>query len=85
LFKERPGPYGFLEKFVVVMSLLIWVIFPLFWLYTSVGLLVIYAVSFAVLLATIRRYECGRCIHFDCPVNRVEEDVRTQFMQDNKV
>jgi hypothetical protein len=50
-----------------------------------VGLLVIYAVSFAVLLATIRRYECGRCIHFDCPVNRVEEDVRTQFMQDNKV
>jgi hypothetical protein len=84
LFKERPGPYGFLEKFVVVMSLLIWVIFPLFWLYTSVGLLVIYAVSFAVLLATIRRYECGRCIHFDCPVNRVEEDVRTQFMQDNK-
>ncbi|MGD8916410.1 MAG: hypothetical protein PVH35_07415 [Syntrophobacterales bacterium] len=80
-FKERPGPYGFLEKLVVMISVLIWVVFPLYWLYKSVGLLVIYGVSLAVLAATIRRYECGRCIHFDCPVNSVEEDVRTSYLR----
>lgn len=79
-YKERPGPYSLLEKLVVMMSLLIWVAFPLYWLYKSVGLLVIYGVSLAVLLATIKRYECGKCIHFDCPVNSVEEEVRTSYL-----
>jgi hypothetical protein len=29
-----------------------------------------------VLVATIRRNECSRCIYFDCPVNCVPEDTK---------
>jgi len=82
-FKERPGPYSFLERLVVFISLFIWLVFPIYWLYRSVGLLVIYGVSLAVLVATMRKYECGRCIHFDCPVNCVPEDARSNYMHTN--
>jgi hypothetical protein len=80
-FKARPGPYSFTERFIVLMSLLIWMLFPVYWLYKSIGLLVIYGVSLTALVATLRRYECGRCIHFDCPSNKVPEDVRVHCVQ----
>ena len=73
----------YFEFLVVFISLLIWLVFPIYWLYRSVGLLVIYGVSLAVLVATMRKYECGRCIHFDCPVNCVPEDARSNYMRTN--
>ena len=80
-FKARAGPYSFTERLIVSISLLIWVLFPVYWLYKSIGLLVIYGVSLTTLLATLRRYECGRCIHFDCPSNKVPEDIRAHYVQ----
>lgn len=80
-FEPKPGPYDLLEKAVVAAVLLIWVAFPLYWLYLDRGLLAIYIVSLIVLIATIRRYECGRCIHFHCPTNTVPEDVRKRFLE----
>jgi hypothetical protein len=80
-FEPKPGPYDILEKAVVAVALLTWVAFPLYWLYPEKGLLVVYAVSLIVLAATIRRYECSRCIHFHCPTNRVPEEVRNRFLE----
>jgi hypothetical protein len=80
-FKERPGPYSLAERLILFSSLLVWVLFPVYWLHASIGLLVIYSVSLTALLATLRRYECGRCIHFDCPANNVAEDVRARYVQ----
>jgi hypothetical protein len=82
-FEPKPGPYDFAEKAIVAVALLIWVVFPFFWLYLHIGLLLIYVVSLSVFVATIRRYECARCIHFDCPTNIVPEDVRKQFLEAN--
>jgi hypothetical protein len=82
-FEPKPGPYDLIEKAIVAIVLLIWVVFPLYWLYLNRGLLVIYIVSLTILFATIRRYECGRCIHFHCPTNSVPEDVRKRFLEAN--
>ena len=79
-FKPQPGPYSYLELTVTLSSIILWVAFPLFWLYLHPGLLVVYVVSIVVLIATIRRNECGRCIHFDCPGNTVTQDVKAHHL-----
>lgn len=80
-FKPRPGPYSMPELFVTAVCLLVWVVFPLYWLYLYPGFLAIYVVSLAVLISTLGRYECGRCIHFDCPGNKVPEDVKRRYLE----
>jgi hypothetical protein len=52
------------------------ILIPLYWLIIQPGLLAIYVLAVAVLLATIRRNECSRCIYFDSPVNCVPEDTK---------
>ncbi|MDY6953390.1 MAG: hypothetical protein SWE60_17915, partial [Thermodesulfobacteriota bacterium] len=44
-FKPQPGPYSYLELTVTLSSVLLWVAFPLFWLYLHPGLLAAYLVS----------------------------------------
>jgi hypothetical protein len=80
-FKAQPGPYSSLELMATAASVLVWVAFPLFWLYLHPGLLAAYVASIVVLVSTMRRYECGRCIHFDCPGNTVAEDVKARHLQ----
>ena len=80
-FQPKPGPYGFLELAVVALAMLVWVAFPVYWLYFHRGLLAIYIVSVVVFVATMKRYECVRCIHFDCPANSVSEEIRRQFSE----
>jgi len=80
-FEAMPGPYSFLEQIFTVGSLLFWVVLPLFWLCFQGGLLAIYVVSLAVLIATLRRYECGRCVHFCCPGNKVPEHMKRCHLQ----
>jgi hypothetical protein len=60
------------------MAPFVMIVLPLYWLIFQLDLLVIYLLSLGVLFSTIRRNECGRCIHFHCPVNCVPEDQRHQ-------
>jgi len=76
-FKPRPGPLNLFEKGVSLIAPVILIIFPLFWMRLYLDLLVIYILSIAVFIITIRRNECIRCIHFECPVNCVHEDSKT--------
>lgn len=82
-FQPKQGPYEPQEKAIVALALLVWVVFPFFWLHLHIGLLAIYVISLTVLVATMKRYECGRCIHFECPANSVPEDARTRFLEEN--
>lgn len=75
-FRRRPGPLAALDKSVAVLAPAVIVIFPLPWMIQQPGLLLIYGLSLLIFSATIRRHECKRCIYFDCPVNRVPEDMR---------
>jgi hypothetical protein len=76
-FHPRPGPLGFLDKGIAFIASAIMIIFPLYWLFQQPGLLVIFLLSLIVFLVTIRRNECNRCIYFDCPVNKVAEDLKS--------
>jgi len=75
-FQRRPGSLGFLDKGITFIASLAVIIFPLYWLFQQPGLLVIFILSLIVFLVTIRRNECSRCIYFDCPVNKVAEDLK---------
>ncbi|MBW1797454.1 MAG: hypothetical protein JRJ21_03395 [Deltaproteobacteria bacterium] len=82
-FESKPGPLSLFEKTVSFAAPIIMILIPLYWLILQPGLLAIYVLSLAVLVATIRRNECSRCIYFHCPVNCVPEDIKDQA-QSNK-
>jgi hypothetical protein len=44
------------------------------------GLLVIYLLSMGVLGLTLRRYECKRCVYFQCPSNCVPEGLKNNII-----
>ena len=79
MFKPRPGPLRPFEKAISIISPVIWVLFPLYWLALEPSFLVIYLLSLLVLVLTIRRNECGRCIYFHCPMNCVPKNIRRRF------
>jgi len=56
----------FFKEFVIVLL-------PLYYLLLQPGFLVIYFLSVMVLCTTLRRYECKRCVYFQCPVNCAEK------------
>ncbi len=81
-FRARPGPLSFFEKTVPFIAGIIWVFFPLYWLLLEPDLFILYWLSLIVLFLTIWRHECTRCIYFNCPMNRVPEDVQRQFQSE---
>ena len=77
-FPARPGPLNRLEKTASIAAPVVLLLMPLLWLVKQPGFLAIYVLSTASLLAGIRRHECGRCIFFDCPSNRVPAEQRNE-------
>ncbi len=69
-FTPRPGPLSFFDKSMVFLGFFVAIVFPVYWLLSSPLLLLIYAISWAVVMIFLNRYECVRCIHRDCPMNR---------------
>jgi hypothetical protein len=76
-FKPHPGPLSFLDKTLACISPAAVFIFPLYWLFQHMGLLIIFAFSLVAFIATVRRNECRRCIYFNCPANTVPEDLKS--------
>ena len=81
-FNSRPGPLTLFEKTVSMTAPAIILFFPFYWLILQPGLLVIYVLSLAVFVTTIRRNECHRCVYFNCPANCVPDDVRNEASLD---
>ncbi len=75
-FKAESGPLSRLEKVVSLITCLIIIMLPMYWLLQEPGLLIIYLLSTGVLGATLRRYECKRCVYFQCPSNCVPEELK---------
>ena len=79
IFKPRPGHWKLVDKIGIPMTIIILIIFPIYWLYKSKLLFALYVISGVNFMVSLRRYECPRCIYFQCPLNRVHEDVRDEF------
>lgn len=71
-FEPRPGPLRLSEKAGVSLAMIIAVAFPVYWILAHPVLLVVYAVSWIVLVAFLNKYECPRCIFEECPMNRAQ-------------
>lgn len=75
-FTPRPGPLDARDTATAFIAPAVVALFPLYWLLLQPGLLVIYILSAAVAGAALRRMECDRCVHFECPVNKVPPDLK---------
>ena len=76
IFMPEPGPLKALDKVVALLSMLVIILLPLYWLLLAPDLMIIYVLSVGVMGATLKRYECRRCTYFQCPSNSVPEDLR---------
>jgi len=54
-------------------------LFPVYWLLNQKVLLLAYLLSCVVVGMTLRRFECHRCIYFDCPANTVDASLCEEF------
>jgi hypothetical protein len=79
VFKDRPGPSKQFEKTITFLGALPVFLFPIYWLISDLLLLGAYAVAWALFFLTVQRYECTRCINFECPVNRVPAEIKKDF------
>jgi len=70
-FNIRPGALDVLDKAVAFGATAVLLIFPLYWLLLEPGLLIVYMLSLIGFGAAVYRNECGRCIYFECPANKV--------------
>jgi hypothetical protein len=72
-FPPKPTATSRLEKLAPVGAMGVVFFFPLAWLAEEPGLLLVYLLSWAVFLVTVRRHECRRCAFTDCPANAVPD------------
>ncbi|MCC4770577.1 hypothetical protein FXV91_10385 [Methanosarcina sp. DH2] len=79
IFKARPGPHSPFEKAMTALGALPMFLFPVYWLIRDPLLLGAYIVAWALFFLTARRYECIRCLNFECPMNRVPAGVKDEF------
>jgi hypothetical protein len=85
LWKYRPGPMSVAEKVVFEAGLLLVLGYPLIFLLAGLQwlLLVVYLLSVASFFVTLRHSYCSQCMNFACPLNTVDEQVRTEFFKRN--
>jgi hypothetical protein len=81
IFEERPGPESRIVGIYIPIAILTLTFFPVYWLRFQWELLLLYFLSWGVLVGSIQLHECSRCIHFDCKSNRVPEDVRKVYLE----
>ena len=81
-FSPRPGPLSSVDRAMLYSFLGLAFLFPIYWLVPQPKFLVIYLVSVVVMLVTLARYECNQCMFFDCPFNRVSEDIEAEFLKE---
>jgi hypothetical protein len=78
-FNKRPGKLVVSDKVIAFSTAIVLMLFPLYWLLMTPGLLIVYVLSLIGFGAAIYRNECNRCIYFECPANRVPEAIKNSL------
>ncbi|MFZ5642479.1 MAG: hypothetical protein ACOY46_02665 [Bacillota bacterium] len=84
IYKHKPGPASKAVSTLIITDILLTSVFPLYWLWQTWYLLVIYVLSVSILLVSLIKNECSRCIWFDCTKNTVPEDIRKAYLEYHK-
>jgi hypothetical protein len=83
-FKHKPGALGSLDKMMLYLFFLLAFSFPIYWLVLRPEFLALYLLSIIIMIWTLGRYECNRCMFFGCPFNRVDKATRDSFLESEK-
>jgi len=69
-FSRPPGPYNLMELSAVMVSLLLLLGLPQFWLWLVPGWFIVFWILNLTALTQIRSAVCKECDNIYCPVNR---------------
>lgn len=85
LWKYRPGPMSFREKFTFLSGFAIIWGYPLIFLFSGNQwfLFLVYTLTVSGFFMTLKMFFCTRCMNFACPLNSVEEGARRIFFGKN--
>ncbi|MFC1888256.1 hypothetical protein ACFL4G_00730 [Thermodesulfobacteriota bacterium] len=85
LWKYRPGPMSFGEKFSFFGGFVIIWGYPIIFLLSGGQwfLLLVYTLSAVGFFMTLKIFFCTQCMNFACPLNAVEEGARQGFFGKN--
>jgi hypothetical protein len=82
ILKNRQNPNNLFGKTIFLFVALNILFFPIYWLVEVLLLLGAYIIAWTFFLFTLRRYECIRCINFECSMNTVPENKKTAWRKD---
>ena len=82
LWKERTNPASGIVKIYAPIGVLYLSFYPVYWLTFQWELLVIYFLSLGIILTSILKFECSRCIYFECSNNTVPEFLRKAYFEE---
>jgi len=87
LWKYRPGPMSLNEKIIFYLGFTIILIYPItfFILENSYIFLGLYFVFIVLSKLALNKYYCTHCINYACPLNNVNEEIRSKFFSKNPI
>ena len=85
LWKYRPGPMSFIEKFIFFLGLGLIVVYPYIFLFLMRNylLIILYSITVFISFWCLYKFYCVQCINFACPLNRVDNSIREKFIKKN--
>jgi hypothetical protein len=84
LWKSREGPERGWVKNYAMLGVFVLTFFPVYWLWQSKVLLLVYFLGIAGLLMSIVLNECSRCLHFKCGNCGVPEEIRKEYLESTR-
>jgi hypothetical protein len=83
LWRYRPGPMHIIEKSILISGFviiwgypIIYISFLEHWIIFSM-----YLLSVILFFALLRKYFCKKCINFTCPLNKVDIEIKNEFLK----
>lgn len=85
IWRHRPGPMSFVEKFIFFSGITIIWGYPLLFLFMGMQwfLLLVYLLSSGGFFMTLKLFLCSQCTNFACPLNGVADSIRQSFFEKN--
>ena len=85
LWKYRPGPMTAVEKTIFFAGFaFVWGYpLPILYIGEQLILMLLYSIVTIGFFIVLTVFMCSQCMNFACPLNRVDKEVRSQFLDKN--
>ena len=85
LWKYRPGPMNYLEKLILISGFFIVWRYPIIYIvfHRNWAVLILYIILATMFFFVLRMKNCVQCINLSCPLNNVDAETKSQFLNKN--